>query len=420
MSLLGAVAANRRARREASRSDPVTLEEFGYLLGSSRGTSLKTKAGITVGPQRALGLSAWWRGVSYLTTSIAGLPCFTFRDVGGRRTRRADPAWRAKPDIETPWYALIEFWMMSELHRGNAYAYKLRDSVGRVVGLRPLHPDRVVPGRDPQTGMKVFKIDGRMDAGYTSREILHIPALSYDGVVGLNPIQVHAESLGLAAAADEYADRAFGQGSHLRAYISMPQTLDDEEAKLIKAQWTRFHSGMANAHELGVLGNGAEYKTVDLTPEQAQLLETRKFSTTVIGQIIGLPPHKLYDLEHATFSNIEHQAIEAVTDGVMPWVRRLEEWIRFDPDLLPAANFLEFQIEGLLRGDIQTRYGAYGKAITDGWMMPAEPRHKENLEELDGTKFLVSPLNMRAYGPDAEALPSPPTPRQSGTSGATA
>jgi HK97 family phage portal protein len=388
--------AKRRTDREIARADAISMEEFGYLLGQGRGNTVRTRTGVTVGPQRALGLSAWWRGVRYLSETVAGLPAHTFRDLAGTRSRRADPPWRARPDVETPWFALVEGWMMALLHKGNAYSYKVRDAQSRVVGLRPIHPDRVKPGRDPQTGLKVFQIDGRTDVGYTSREILHIPGLSYDGVIGLNPIAVHGEALGLAAAADEYAARHFGQGSHVAAYISVPQTLSDDQAAELKAQWERFHKGLVNAHEFGVLGNGGEYKTISLNPQEAQLLETRKFGVTEIARLLGVVPHKLYDLERATFSNIEHQAIEAVTDGVMPWAIRMEAFVNFDPDLYPdsGGSFLEFQIEGLLRGDTAARGEFYSKAVGGPWMAGNEARRLENLPPMDGLDEVLSPLNM--------------------------
>lgn len=397
----------RRAERDLVRSfgpDAVSMEEFGYLLGQGRGNSYRTKAGLTVGPKGALGISAWWRGTRYLTETVAGLPAHTFQDRAGQRSRRADPAWRTKPDVETPWFALIEHWMMSLLHKGNAYAFKLRNQNGQVVGLRALHPDRVVPGM-ASDGTKVFEIDQNREYGYTRREVLHIPGFSYDGVVGLNPIQAHAETLGLVKAADEYAARHFGQGSHLRAYISLPQKLTSTEADALKARWELFHNGMANASSFGVLGNGAEYKTVSLDPQQTQLLETRKYNVTEIARILGVVPHKLYDLERATYSNIEHQAIEAVTDGIVPWVVRFEAFMNFDEDLTAAGNFLEFQVEGLLRGDTQTRYEAYSKAIGGPWMAGNEARRLENLPPVDGLDEVLAPLNMKAVGAGEAATP---------------
>ena len=397
MGLADRVSSLARARRDISRADPVTLEEFGYLLGRSRGGG-QTKAGIIVGPNRALGVSAWYRGVRYVSETMAGLPAHTFRDGAGGRNRRADSPWKRKPDDEMPWFGLVEHWLMSLLHRGNAYSFKLRNDVGQVTGLRAIHPDRVVPGQ-AKDGTKVFQVDGRTDIGFTRREILHIPGLSYNGVVGLDPLSVMAEGIGRAAAADDFASNSFGQGSHLQAYISLPQTLKPGQAERLKDQWEKFHRGMANSHEFGVLGNGAEYKTVSLTPEQQQLLETRRFEVTEMARFLGVVPHKLYDLERATFSNIEHQAIEAVVDGIRPWCTRIEAWINFDPHLLPTGNFLEFQLEGLLRGDSAARAAWYTAGITAGWMTPAAAARHENEPAPDELDYYLRPLNMAVIRP---------------------
>jgi HK97 family phage portal protein len=266
MSLADRVSAQVAARREISRSDPVSMEEFGYLLGRGRGGGM-TKSGVSVGPMRALGLSSWWRGTRYLSETVSSLPVHTYRDIAGTRTQRADPSWLKKPDTEMPWLALVEHWMMSELHRGNAYAYKLRNEVAQVTGLRAIHPDRVRVGQ-ASNGTKVFKVDNQ-EIGYTSREILHIPSLSYNGVTGLDPLSVMAEGLGLAVAADEFAQKSFGQGSHLQAYLSIPEDLTTEQCDALLERWERFHSGFGNGKQFGVVANGAEYKTISLTPSSS-------------------------------------------------------------------------------------------------------------------------------------------------------
>jgi HK97 family phage portal protein len=386
---------------ELQRADPVTLEEFGYLLGQTSGTTGHTRSGVSVGVNRALAIPAWYSGCLYLSTSVAFLPWATYRKPPmGPRVRRTDPPWMRKPDAETPWPALLEHWVMSLLHRGNAYGFKLRNNVGQVVGLRPLHPDRVKPGR-ASDGTKVFQVDNREDIGFTSREILHIPGLSYDGVMGLDPIRIHAEALGLIAAADEFAARSFGQGTHMQAYISLPQPLSPEQADELKVQWSKFHRGIQNAHEFGVLGNGAEYKTISLDPQQTQLLETRKYGVLDVARLLRMPPHKLYELDRATFSNIEHQAIESVTDGVKPIVERIETWLSFDPDLTPALNFTEADLDGLLRGDIKTRFEAKGIAVDKGALSPNEWREDEGWDRIAGLDYFLVPLNMRMVGPDA-------------------
>lgn len=396
MALADRVAATVAARREASRSDPVTLEEFGYLLGRGRGGGM-TKAGVTIGPTKAMGLSAWWRGVRYLSETIASLPVHTYRDVGGQRSRRADPPWLKRPDTEMPWFALVEHWMMSELHRGNAYAFKLRNPVGQVVGLRALHPDRVRVGQ-ASDGTKVFQVDGQ-DTGFTSREILHLPGLSYNGIVGLDPLSLFAEGLGRAAAADQFASKSFGTGSHLQAYLSFEQELTEEQSDDLKARWQKFHSGMANGDQFGVIGNGAKYQTVSLTPEQQQLIETRKLEVTEIARYLGVVPPKLYDLERATFSNIEQQAIDAVVDGIRPWVERFESFINFDPTLMAEGNFIEFELDGLLRGDSAARAAFYTALINAGVMTPATAAHLENLPAPVELEYYTRPLNMAVVRP---------------------
>lgn len=404
------------ARRDVARSDPVSMEEFGALLGASRGGTTRTRSGVSVGVRAALGITAWYRGVSYLTNTIASLPVHTYRTVGDQRERRASPAWLTRPDTELPRFALFEQWMMALLHKGNAYTFKLRNSQGQVIGLRPIHPDRVKPGL-ASDGTKVFEIDSK-DIGYTTSEILHIPGLGDDGVVGLNPIQYHAESLGLIAAADQHASKYFGKGQQLRAYLQMPGQLTTQRATELKRQWTAFHSGI-NTDDFGVLGDGAEYKTIGLDPQQTQLLETRKYGVTEIARILGVVPHKLYDLERATFSNIEHQAIESTTDSIRPWAVRIEAHVNFDRDLLagadPTRNFIEFELEGLLRGDLQSQNTAHMIAIGRPWMVPNEARRLKNMAPLDGGDQLYAPMNYAPVNADG-TLNTPTTP----TSGAAA
>lgn len=387
----------RVAERQISRSDPVSMEEFGVLLTGQQGTV--NKSGVSVTARRALSVPAWKRGTQYLAEQVSGLPTHTYRDRPEGRERRADPPWLRRPDVETPWLTLVEHWVMSMTHRGNGFAFKVRNDLGQVIGLRPVHPDRVRFGIAAD-GTKVFQIDGRQDIGFTTREILHIPGLSLDGVWGIDVITYMAQAIGTAAAAEEFAASSFGQGNHLQAYLSFKEPLSKEQAEQTKVQWERFHKGMANANEFGVLGNGAEYKTVSLTPEQQQLLQTRGFEVTEMARIIGVPPHKLYDLSRATFSNIEHQAIEAVTDSIMPWVRRIEVYVNFDPHLLAPRNFIEMDPAGLLRGDAASEAASMQAAIQGGWMTPQRAAQIKNLPAPETLNYYQRPLNTAVIDPE--------------------
>jgi HK97 family phage portal protein len=390
--------ADRVARRgEVVRADPVTMEEFGYLLGAANGNGVRTKAGAMVGPRRVLGLSAWYSGVRYLAETVASLPVHMYRDAAGVRDRRADPLWMVRPDVELPWFQLVELMMMGLLHKGNAYAFKLRNMADQVVGLREIHPDRVTTGVAPD-GTKRFMID-HDERVWSTRDILHIPGLAYDGRVGLNPIQSLADSLGTVAASDDYTGRYFGSGTHLGGVITVGTALTKEQRDATRDEWEAFHQGLVNAHKTGVLSNGSSYTRLALNAADAQLIEARQFGISEIARILRIPPHKLYDLTRATFSNIEHQSIEAVVDSIRPWVERIEAHVNFDRDIVPEGTFIEFQLEGLLRGDAAARASFYTQGITAGWLSPKRAAELENQPAPDELGYYLRPLNMAVIRP---------------------
>ncbi|MGL5936381.1 MAG: phage portal protein [Cetobacterium sp.] len=373
------------------------------MLGRDQGSAFRSKAGPTVGVHRALGITAWWSGVRFLSEGVSFLPVHTFRRTSAGREQRADPPWLAAPDVEQTWQGLVEHWMMSLLHTGNAYAFKLRDNVSRVSGLREIHPERVTVHVAPDN-RKRFVLDHDTNRLWTTRDILHIPGLAYNGRSGLNPLRAQAESLGAVAATDDYAGRWFGSGTHLGGIISLPNPLTGTQAQDLRQEWDRFHEGITNAHKTGVLSAGATYDRITLNADDAQMLESRQYGVTEVARILRIPPHKLYDLSRATFSNIEHQSIEAVVDGIQPWVERIEAWVNADPDLIPGRQqYIEFSLEGRLRGDTATRYAAYSAAVGRPWMAPDEARSKENLPPIPGGDKVAMPLNMSGGEQDAKA-----------------
>jgi HK97 family phage portal protein len=394
MSMLARVAAQREAIRA---SDPITMAEFDQILAGTTGGSSQSKSGVRVTTDRALGVSAWWRGARWLSETVASLPTHTYRKTGpNERERVANPRWTADPNVI--WFAVREFIMMSLTCRGNAFLWKDRGLSGQVERLIPIHPDDIKFGT---VGIeKVFEIDlgDGQKLPATTRDVFHVPGLSTNGFFGMDPIRVFANSLGGVIAADEFAQVFYDNNSAVGAYISMPGALDNGEAERVKAQWDRLHKGLTHAHEFGVIGDGATYNTIGLDAEQTQILGARKFSVTEVARMLGVVPHKLYDLERATFSNIEQQAIEAVTDSVRPYVVRLEAYINPQADLVTPGSFLEMELEGLLRGDIKSRYEAYSLAIGGPWLEANEARRLENKPARPELDTVLQPLNMTVAG----------------------
>lgn len=397
MALLDRIAT--ATQPQVSRAaDPVSLEEFGKVLGSSRGFTVATKSGARVGAKRALGITAWYSGVRYLSESVAGLPWHVYaRLADDERSRRAAPSWLATPDAEQTWFGFVEHQMMSLLHAGNGYAFKVRNPIGQVVGLREIFPDRVTAGIGPD-GRKYFMVD-RSERVYTSREVFHVPGLAYEGRFGLNPIHTFAEALGSVAAADDYSASWFGNSTHMGGLISVPQEMTTDEAARLRSEWDAFHSGLLNAHKTGVLSKGATYSRITLSAADTQLLESRQYGVTEVARMLRIPPHKLYDLTRATFSNIEHQAIEAVVDSVRPWVVRIEAAVNSDPDLVLPGQYLEANLEGLLRGDSAARAAFYTAGVTGGWMSPGTAARRENLPSPVELDYYTRPLNMAVIRP---------------------
>lgn len=386
------------APREVRRNyDPVSAAEFFDLLAGRQGTT-KAKSGVSIGPDRALGITAWFSGVRYLSESVAGLPWHHYlRLPNDERDRRAPQPWLAAPDTEQTWFGLVEHWMMSLLHHGDGFAFKLRNQVGQVYGLRELFPDRVTGGIAPD-GRKRFLVD-QDPTVYTTRDILHIPGLAYKGRFGMNPIRKFANALGTVAAADDYAGTWFGSNTHVGGIISVPQELTDTQALEIKGRWDSFHQGLLNAHQTGVLSHGATYNRITLSAEDAQLIESRQYGVAEVARMLRIPPHKLYDLTRSTNNNIEHQSIEATTDSVRPWTIRIEAAINADPDLVLPGHYIEATLEGLLRGDSAAQASSYKAGIEGGWLTPGAVARKQNEPSPPELDYYLVPLNMKQIRP---------------------
>ncbi|MBX6388248.1 MAG: phage portal protein [Frankia sp.] len=393
---------NRLASPENPRY-PLTAPELVAWLGQAS----ETDSGITVSPERSVQVTAVYRAVSLIAGAAAGLPLKVFRS--DRSEVRVPLLERPHPDLTD--FELWEYVYVSLLLWGNAYLEKRRDGLGRVVELWPINPATVTVRRGPITSEnpsgKEFIVGGKTLTPY---DILHIPGLSYDGLVGLSPIQVARQALGLSIAAESLGARLFASGSLLSGVLQTDQKLPEEAARRIKVAWQQKVSGLQRAHEIVVLDAGLKFQPISIPPEDAQFLETRKFQVQEIARLFGVPPHLLMDLDGSTSwgTGIEQQTIGFVIYTLRPWLTRVERRVTVS-DLIPQRAYAEYVVEGLLRGDTQQRYQAYATARQWGWMTINEIRVRENLEPVEGGDQLISPLNMAPIGgtDDGDAEPTP-------------
>lgn len=395
------------ARERRGISHPSELFEF-FPLGNMTAAS-----GMNVNANSVMQLAAVYGCVRVIAETLASVPLRIFERMpdGSRRHAIEHPLsvlLEFQPNQFQTAFEFVETLQAHVLLRGNGYAFK-NTVTDPVTGLQvikellPIHPDRVTPilGSDQRS---VFYEIAPMDGvGPTvklpSDAIFHVKGLSANGISGASVISSAREVFGNALAMQHQSAKLFANGIRLSGVLQHPGHLDAEAEERIAKSWREAFTGVDNSYKIAVLEEGMQFKEISMTAQDAQFIESRKFSWTEICALFRVPPHKVMFLERATFSNIEHQSIEFVTDTITPWARRWEQAIRRDLIFAKSRFFPKFVLQGLLRGDAKSRAEFYSSAIQNGWMNRNEVRLLEDLNrggsELD--EFL-QPLNMQPAG----------------------
>lgn len=362
------------------------------------------QAGEWVNADSAMAIAAVWACVRVISETVAALPWQVIEKVqtrtGTRRERRSDSdqewilATQANPELTA--YAFRETLLAHALLWGNGYAEIERSADGRPQWLWPLTPDRVTPKRSATGGLEYEVNQGGAQATIIpARDMFHLHGLGFDGTVGYSVIAVAARSLGLTLALERFGANFFANGAHPGAVLEHPGKLSPEaHANLSKSVQEQI-SGK-NALRPFILEEGMKWQAMTIPPEEAQFLESRRFQVAEVCRWFRVPPHMVADLDKATFSNIEHQAIEFVQHTLMPWCRRLET--EADIKLFGAVNrgrvYTKLQLAGLLRGDITSRYNAYATGRQWGWLSANDVREMEDLNGVAGGDEYLAPMNM--------------------------
>jgi HK97 family phage portal protein len=225
-------------------------------------------------------------------------------------------------------------------------------------------------------------------------DVLHIPGLGFDGLIGYSPIAMAKNAIGMAIATEEYGASFFANGANPGGVLEHPGVVKDP--KRVRESWNAVYQGSSNAHRVAVLEEGMKFQAIGIPPEQAQFLETRKFQINEIARIFRVAPHLLADLEKSSFSNIEQQSLEFVKYTLDPWVIRWEMSIQ--KALFSTAEkqqyFVRFNLDGLLRGDYASRMQGYATGVQNGFLSPNDVRSLENMNlipaELGGDLYLIN------------------------------
>ncbi len=362
----------------------------------------KAASGVRVNENTALNSTAVLACVRVLAETIASLPLFVYRRLDkGKEKATEHPLYFVLHDMPNPEMTSFTFreTLMGHLAIwGNAYVEIVRDRAGRVRELWPLRPDKTWPERDQITQKLRYKLilPNGTGAILPADRVLHIPGLGFDGLVGYSPVKLARDAIGLSLAAEEFGARFFSNGAKPGGVLEHPAKLSEEAQKRLRQSWNEMHQGLDKQHRIAILEEGMTYKQIGIPPEDAQFLETRKFQLNEIARIYRVPPHMIGDLERATYSNIEQQSIDFVVNTIRPWLVRWEQAI--NSKLLTQSEreeyFVEFKVDGLLRGDIESRYKAYATARQWGWMSANDVRELENMNPIEGGDTYLIPLNM--------------------------
>ncbi len=367
-----------------------------------------TTAGKPVNEHTAMQMTAVYSCVRILSETLAGLPLhvYKYNDSGGKEKYLKHPIYKLlhdEPNPEMTSFAFRETLMSHLLLWGNAYAQIIRNARGEVIALYPLMPNKMTVDRDSSGRLFYLYQRSTEDAPTLGKDsqvyldpsdVLHIPGLGFDGLVGYSPIAMAKNAVGLAIATEEYGAKFFANGAAPGGVLEHPGTIKDPQK--VKESWNAAYQGSTNAHRVAVLEEGMKYQAIGISPEQAQFLETRKFQINEIARIFRVPPHMLADLEKSSFSNIEQQSLEFVKYTLDPWVVRWEQ--SMCRALLMESEkptvFIKFNVDGLLRGDYVSRMSGYATARQNGWMSANDIRALENLDripvELGGDLYLIN------------------------------
>jgi HK97 family phage portal protein len=371
---------------------------FEVVLEALKSNRLSAQGSVT--PGTSMQVAAVYACVRLISETIASLPLFLYEEKDGEKRRAKDHyLYPILHDQANPLMTAMEYWETTQGHKelwGNSYSQLIYDERGRITEIWPLRPDRMIEIKvvgdqkyfyyQPDSGGAVW---------LTDNEVWHETGLSSNGIIGYSPIWLMRKTVALAMDAEDFGSRFFLNDARPGIIIEHPNTLSDPAFKHLKQSLDEDHAGVLNSHKPMILEEGMKLHEVGIPPGDAQFLETRQFQVREIARIFRVQPHMIMDLQQATFSNIEHQAIDFVVHCIRPRLVKREQSIRAHL-LLPSERnryYAEHLVDGLLRGDTLSRYQAYGYAKQWGFMSTNDIRRMENMNTVAGGDVYLSPLN---------------------------
>ena len=383
-------------RRTSPRSvrDAVSAAPTFYFGQSGAGKSVTAYSAVQV--------SAVYACVRVIAETVASLPLSVYEETASGSVKALEhPLYRLlhdEPNPEMTSFIWRETALTHLLLWGNSYSQIVRTGRNNITGLYPLLPDRMEVDRDSAGKLTyTYTTTGGNRVNLRPEEVLHIPGLGFDGIVGYSPVALERNAIGLGIAAEEYGSKFFSNGATPSGVLTHPNTVKDP--KRLRESWNAAYGGSGNSGKVAILEENMKFERISLPNNEAQFLETRKFQVSEICRIFRVPPHLVGDLEHATFANIEHQSISFAVHTIRPWLVRIEQAMNkaLFSDAEKGTFYAQFNMDGLMRGDYKSRMEGYAIGRQNGWMSANDIRELENMNPIsdeDGGNVYLCNGNM--------------------------
>ena len=356
-------------------------------------------SGKTVNPRNAVQVSTVYACVRVIAETIASLPLAIYEETeGGSRKATEHQLYRLlhdEPNPEMTSFIMRETMLTHLLLWGNSYSQIIRSGRNKIIGLYPLLPDKMEVDRDSKgTLTYTYSTTEGMTVALQPTDVLHIPGLGFDGIMGYSPIALEKNAIGLGIAAEEYGSRFFQNGARPSGILTHPNTVKDP--KRLRESWNAAYGGSSNGSKVAILEESMTFTPISMPNNEAQFLETRKFQVEEICRIFRVPPHLIGNLDRATYSNIEHMSIDFAMHTIRPWLVRIEQAMNraLFTDNEKGHFYVQFNIDGLMRGDYKSRMEGYSIGRQNGWLSANDIRALENMnpisDEDGGSTYFIN------------------------------
>lgn len=394
----------------------VTVVPSSLWRGGIYGAS--TPTGLNITPDSAMTVTAYFAAVRFRAFAVASLPKILYqRTSSGKRRVTEKLLYRVLHDEPNPEMSAFDLWAMLDSHvtaRGNGFAEIVTDNAGNITALYPLRPDKMEIMRADDGSLRyVYTLPQKFDNRkivLLPEQVLHLRGLTNDGIMGIAQVTMMRNAVALAKATEEFGATFFGNGANPGVVLKHPGKLKDQNVHdRIKDSWEQMHQGLENAHRVAILEEGMDVARIGLSPEDSQFLSTREFQVYEIARMTDVPPTMIFELTNSNFASIEQMTLDYVVHHLRPWLVAYEQQcnrsllLQIEKD---AGWFVENLIDGLLRGDLATRYTAYSIGKQNGWLSTNDILRMENRNTIGakGDVYMV-PLNMSVQGEDGMPLP---------------